>query len=540
MTITSSSKNPLQVAVLCLAVATLLYARQIAMWTAPRNRFYFHWQRADALTLIVSLLAVALLFYLIVMIVRRASWGGLLLRWLTIVLIADILVGYVGSGKTEGRFAVFTAAWAVVAGIGLYAASRRGSRFLEHGTKILAALAWLAPLSVAQMLLWKSWDVRPVIHGGAPSAVLSKPAAASAKPAAALAKPLATPANRTPVFLFVFDEWSYQRSYDGHELRPFFRNLRRLAGHSLEFTDARSQAGATNPSVPRLLFQREGVLQPKNGIAVWKQGDSTVASAKLPSIFAAAQARGYQTSLIGFYFPYRTVLGDQVDYIVHQTYAPKRLGFAPRMAFVAAQNLNFLADPLSQLFWRRWDARTASENWAYLNHSWRIAVRDLVRRSDANTFAMVHWPLPHGPFVLNEDGSYRGPYKRSRLEGTPADYQRHLAFLDLVLGEVVAELDTAGLLDRALVIVTSDHSWKAEPDSALRKAPDARRWVPLIVKLPHQKVGYQVPERFCLGQLGALLQRVMDTTLTERNGLRETGNLPSSTSCSLPGERTED
>jgi membrane-anchored protein YejM (alkaline phosphatase superfamily) len=153
---------------------------------------------------------------------------------------------------------------------------------------------------------------------------------------------------------------------------------------------------------------------------------------------------------------------------------------------------------------------------------------------------MIHWPLPHGPFVLNEDGTYRGPFKRSRLEGTPADYQRHLAFLDLVLGEAVAELDSAGLLDRALVIVTSDHSWKVEPDSSLRAAPGARTWVPLIVKLPHQTAGHRVPERFCLGQLGPLLQRVMDTTLTERNGVREVGGLPSSTTCTRRVEQTAD
>ncbi|HEX6433785.1 MAG TPA: hypothetical protein VFZ87_06070, partial [Gemmatimonadales bacterium] len=224
-------------AVLCLSVATLLHARQIAMWAVPRNRFHSHWQRADTLTLLVSILAAALLLYLIVSLVRRASWGGLLLRWLTVILIADILVGYVGSGKTEGRFAAFTAAWVVVAGIGLYAASRPGSRFLERGTTLLAALAWLAPISAVQMFLWKPWDVRPVLPENAPRAA---------------------PANRTPVFLFVFDEWSYQRSYDGRELRPFFRNLRQLASHSLEFTDAHAQAGATNPSVPRLLFQREG------------------------------------------------------------------------------------------------------------------------------------------------------------------------------------------------------------------------------------------------------------------------------------------
>jgi hypothetical protein len=518
MTIPSSLNAP-RVAALCLSVATLLHARQIAMWSVPRNRFYFHWQRADTLTLIVSLLTVALLLYLIVMMVRRVSWGGVLLRWLTIVLIADILVGYVGSGKTEGRFAAFTATWAVVAGVALYAASRPASRFLERGTTVLAALAWLAPISVVQMLLWKPWDVRPVIHGDEPHAV---------------------PTTRTPVFLFVFDEWSYQRSYDGHELRPFFRNLRQLASHSLEFTDAHSQAGATNPSVPRLLFQREGVLQPKNGIAVWKEGESTVPSAKLPSIFAAARAHGYRTTLIGFYFPYRTVLGDQVDQIVNPAYVAKGQTLPQRMALVTVQNLNFLADPLSQLLWRRLNARTLSENWVHINQAWRVAVRDLVRGSDANTFAMIHWPLPHGPFVLNEDGSYRGPFKGSRLEGTPADYQRHLAFLDLVLGEALGELDSAGLLDQALVIVTSDHSWKADPDSSLRAARGARTWVPLIIKLPHQTAGYRIPERFCLGQLGALLQRVMDSTLTERNAHREVAGLPSSTTCIQRSERTAD
>jgi hypothetical protein len=341
----------------------------------------------------------------------------------------------------------------------------------------------------------------------------------------------AATANRTPVFMFVFDEWSYQRSYDRDALRPFFRNLRQLATHSLEFTDAHSQSGTTHLSLPRLLFQREGALQPKNGFALWREGDSAVPSSQLPSIFAGAQARGYETSIIGFYFPYRTMLGLQVDQIVHQTYAPKGQRLHWKMVSAAARNLNFLADPLSQLLWRWWYNSRSSENWFHINHAWRTEVRDLVRRSDPNQFAMIHWPLPHGPFVLNEDGSYRGPFKGSRLEGTPEDYQRHLAFLDLVLGEALAELDSAGLLDPALVIVTSDHSWKAEPDSSLRTAPGARTWVPLVIKLPQQKTGYRISERFCLGQLGALLQRVMDTTLTDRNGPREVARLPSSTTC---------
>jgi hypothetical protein len=498
---------------LCLSVATLLHARQIGQWSSPENRFYSHWQRADAWMLIASVVAVALLLYLIVIIVRRASWGRMLLRWLTILLIADILVGYVGSGRTQGHFVAFTTAWVVVAGTGLYVASRPSSRLIDRGTTVLAALAWLAPILVVQMLLWKPWDVRE-----------STPASGAH----------AGPGVRIPVFLFLFDEWSYHRSYDGHELRPFFRNLRELASHSLEFTDAHSQGGSTRRSIPRLIFQREGVLQPKNGIAVWKEGDSTVPTTRLPSIFAAAQERGYRTSLIGFYFPYRALLGDQVDHITHAAFAPTTRPLQRQLVYAAARNLDFLADPLSQLLWKRWYARTLSEGHVRINHAWRIAVRDLVRRSDANAFAMIHWPLPHGPFVINGDGSYRGPFKVSRLTATPAEYQQHLVYVDLVLGEALDELDSAGLLDQALVIVTSDHSWKGEPD---RAAAAQRTLVPLMVKLPHQKTGYRVQERFCLGQLGALLQRVMDTTLSARNGPGEVASLPSSTTCSEPSRR---
>jgi sulfatase-like protein len=496
--------------VLCLSVATLLYARQLAMWGASSNRFYTHWQRADTLMLALSLLGMVLLLYLIALIIRGVA-GGRLLRWLTIVLLADIFVGYVAAGRTGGHAAVLTMAWLILSAIGLYAASRPGSRLLDRGTTVLAALAFLAPISLVQMLLWRPWDVRATVG--------EKP-------------PAPKPANRTPVFLFVFDEWSYQRSYEGSELRPFFHNLRQLADHSFEFANAHSPAGSTNPSVPRIIFQRKGLLRPKNGVALWAEGDSAVPSSSVPSIFSAAEARGYQTSLIGFYFPYRAVLGPQVDHIVHQAYVPKGERLARRLALVTARNLSFLADPFSRKLWRRWNIPNVSENWVFINREWRGFVRDMIRHSDANTFAMVHWPVPHGPWVLNEDGSYHGPYKRSRILGTPAEYQRHLAYVDLVLGEAVAELDSVGLLDRALLIVTSDHSWKTDPDPSFHKAPEARTWVPLIIKLPHQTTGHRISDQFCLGQLGALLQRVMDTTLTEQNGLKELPTLPSTTECS--------
>ena len=65
----SRSKSP--VLALSLSLATLLYARQIAMWAVPRNRFYTLWQRTDTLALALSLLGMALLLYLAAWIVSE-------------------------------------------------------------------------------------------------------------------------------------------------------------------------------------------------------------------------------------------------------------------------------------------------------------------------------------------------------------------------------------------------------------------------------------------------------------------------------------
>jgi hypothetical protein len=478
---------------LSLSLATLLYLRQIAFWTAPKNRYYFHWQRSDTAVLVAGVLAAAALFFGVAWLVRRLfpRQGGTVLRWLTVVLVADIVVGYGSSERAEGTNAVMTVGWAAVAGLGLYLTSGMVSRAREQGTKILAALVWLAPISLAQMLLWKPWDVRPTVQGR-----IAARAHARQEP-------------RAPVFIFVFDDWSFQRSYEGGELLPELRNLRRFAARSLEFTDAHSPSTKTTTSLPRFLFQAPGELEVGNGAATWVLGDSAVPSTAVPSLLTAAGAQGYETSITGFYLPYRAILGeDEADVVTSGVHVPKGRSFPERFRIMALRNLDFLSDPLSQWFWVRWYARAYSENWARLNYDMRRDVARLIRESSDSTFALVHWPLPHAPFVFNEDGSYRGPFEGKRLDGSPSDYRRQLRVLDHTFGAIMAEMEAAGVFDSALIVVTSDHSWKAEPEARYRERKGARTWVPLLIKLPGQGVGEQVAELFDLGQVGELIDRV--------------------------------
>src|SRR6185503_6760223 len=59
----------------------------------------------------------------------------------------------------------------------------------------------------------------------------------------------------TPIYFFVFDEWSYDRMMRDGDVSPDLPNLRALKSQSLFFTGARAPASSTHQSLPRILFQ---------------------------------------------------------------------------------------------------------------------------------------------------------------------------------------------------------------------------------------------------------------------------------------------
>jgi len=111
-------------------------------------------------------------------------------------------------------------------------------------------------------------------------------------------------------------------------------------------------------------------------------------------------------------------------------------------------------------------------------------------------FVFAHLPVPHAPFIFRPDGSYRGPFPiRSGagedidadiMGGTPAEYHDSLQHLDTLVGEIMDAMERAGTLDGALLIVTSDHSWRIDPEHAATANTYALRHVPLLIKAPGQ------------------------------------------------------
>ncbi|GAB6166720.1 hypothetical protein JCM19992_27200 [Thermostilla marina] len=474
------------------AAAGWLYAGQLGSWTSEHNRYHAFWDASDAVALLLGWLLTVLGILLVAETIDRS--GGRRIReigrYVFLLLTADAVASwgvstFVGVGFTSKWDWVFWLGWAIIA-----AALTPLRRCLWKPTVLfLQVTSPLPVLVLAQAFLWPAFvtptdaPLYTVRHIGTQSASNSdqqQPTEARSQSSSSETK------TEPPVFVFIFDEWSYERTFGDGDFLPEFIHLRDLADRCEVYHQARSPGNETLISLPRLLFaQTEGEIVPSRGTLRWHDDKTERSPAELPLFCDELLARGYRLKVVGFYHPYPLLLaGRQVEAIAHPN-DPKAPDLVPRTFEYLAYNGRFLTDPLSRMLYRRAYARYFSSRWAALQAAIRreaFAALD----SPARQVTFVHWPLPHGPFIFDPDGTFRGPYDpiRDTMYGTPDDYHRHLLFLDHTIGEITQHLRQSGAFDRSLLVITSDHSWRRDPDPLRDKASQDHRHVPLLVKAP--------------------------------------------------------
>jgi hypothetical protein len=75
-------------------------------------------------------------------------------------------------------------------------------------------------------------------------------------------------------------------------------------------------------------------------------------------------------------------------------------------------------------------------------------------------FRLVHYSIPHLPFVFGPDG-YDPPL--DPLRTTPdTDYVRQLGYVDRLVGELLAALRESGMYQSATIVLMADHGWRFE------------------------------------------------------------------------------
>lgn len=484
-----------------LGFAGWLYAAQIGSWAFERNRYHDFWSRLDVWAIVIGVFGTAVLTSL-------AGWGVSRVRsqrikraarFVFVLLLADLVLSwltstFVGVGFTAKYDLVFWLGWAVIAGALFVMQDRAWSV-----SAVFARVMWPLPLIYPFLLSsWAPWD-----RDGRPTMALDAMVPNRVSPKGSL----------TPVYIFIFDEWSYQRSMENGRFLAELPHLSALARQASVYHKALSPADTTFVSLPRLLLQQsEGELRLNAGRAFWKTDAEVRPLGEKPSLLDAPARAGYRSILIGFYHPYHTLFRGRPVAARGYPNDPKRSDLAGRTVELGIYNLAFLTDPVSRWAYRVYQAEHFSRHWrnrvaAVIDDTWSVLDRD-----DPNVFAVFHWPLPHGPFIFDADGRYRGPYdaRFDTMFGTPEDYRRHLQLLDRRVGEIVEHLRAKGRFDEALIVLTSDHSWRRDPQLPTTPNAPERRHVPLIIKFPGQSEPQESWEPIELVELGRWIKPWLD------------------------------
>jgi hypothetical protein len=321
----------------------------------------------------------------------------------------------------------------------------------------------------------------------------------------ALAVKTGQDAAATPVYLFIFDEWSYRLSYEQDRLKPMFENLEALRKQSIMFTDAHSAGDYTMVSLPPFLFQTDRKVELRGGQTGFVDKETWVPSQECQSLFSVTADKGYQSVLIGFHLPYGSWLGDKVD--ICRTYPfvidadDVYESCVNRFLFPLVSSKN----PLGKTIYDRYYNRIYYDYYYGLHPKVQQDIESVVMHGSLKTFAVFHYMSPHMPFLFDSEGAPK-PCSSKMYKPTIENYEDHLGYTDTLIGRFVGMLKERGTYDRSLLIITSDHSWRKDPERDWDK-PNTH--VPLFIKLPHQRTSAISRKRLELIELGKLIEEVL-------------------------------
>jgi len=470
--------------VLALFAATLLMARLFSSWSDDENRFYSHWSRTDGLALILATLLLATVGlggFLILRATRRRRW---------IEAYGFLFVGVIGTGLIQllpvirNRPFEMQVLWVAMAGFVAAAAAKRWNRVVDIAKSTSLTFSLVIPILFYQAFSWPGYDTEPT----------------------PLKFPRTSIAASRPVFILLFDEWSYVRATENGHFTDDLPNARKFAGQSLFFRAAQSEGDHTMRSVPKILFQDYLELVPRRGIVYADNKGRLAPSYTLPSLFTAARERGYNTAVLGVYLPYGAILGQTVDSCVSQPWSRDEDDLLPNALRFIASAARQWPDPIDQRWSVDHDMRVRLEAYRDILIDRHPEMLDLMRGCPNNTLAFMHSIGSHPPAVVDERGEFLG--RRSGFD--PKLYEGQMRFVDKQFGEMIDCLKASGKFENALIIVCSDHSLKTETDPAILSCPGWMYHVPLMIKWPGQKQGRTIDKPISLVQLQPFITAAMD------------------------------
>ena len=490
---------------LAISVSFYLFIPYLSRYVNEGNRYSFHWTRSDLFSLLFCIVLVGTIFFLsfILLYVKgkkftRKVFEIAFITILGIALIANIshLTEYFADHPSASLVKLGILAWILMGCFAIWAILNESKKIKMFCITFCFISSPIIPIFTFNALGYKSFISN---RGSIPT--LSETNNHKLK-------------DKRNVYIFIFDEWSYQRSFNNKELIARFSNLKQFANRALVFHKATSPWPNTFASIPSLLFQTDlRFVVKKNQIGFQGKQNDTLNQAK--NIFQHAhQESGFYTAMIGAAMPYGELLGENVDFCksicVYKKFGNSffdvaKYHFLTAALLLPAPLLYYQRNLISAYFFNRFQVNRID-----ITHE---LFKSIVENQTSSTFAVFHYMIPHFPYVYNRDGhkNFFHAYK-----WTPLNYHGNLAYLDRKIGEIISTLKQANKFDNSLIIMTSDHSWRRDPDY------DKNNWwwifekyhVPLFIKMPHQKSSIKIDSKFNTFKIGSFINKSLDGDFT--------------------------
>ncbi len=89
--------------------------------------------------------------------------------------------------------------------------------------------------------------------------------------------------------------------------------------------------------------------------------------------------------------------------------------------------------------------------------------------------------------------------------------------MDRKAGWIIKTLKKAGKFDKSLIVFTSDHTWRNDPEIIQGESYIEKCHIPLFIKLPHQKVPIEINSKFSTSRLGIVINGFLDKKISSSN-----------------------
>ena len=355
----------------------------VGIFWSYENRFFFHWQRTDA---VAVFLAIAIMAFLVFAGYHMFACFGKVGRYFARVAFVCLTLFYLKVNIFETIEAYDCPLYVnITSKILLLALVLVSLRYIERARRVCRAVLLI---------------VSPILVIYASVLFAARPVKASYQ--AELGENISSVVSARPVdkiCFIVMDEWSYDRLFDAGRVREEYPNVECLASQSFVFHQAYSPAGMTLDSLPSLIMGIKGNLAVREDGLLFRSDNSVKLPDEYDHIFKKMKMLGYFTELTGNYFPYAEVVGTGIDSgysaNIYKLFGDKICVNA--MLFILDNfriRLSFLS-PVRRVY-------NMAKNCYFDSITFVIQKRCLAMISGGRKmFGMFHYTVPHPPMSFN-------------------------------------------------------------------------------------------------------------------------------------------